>query len=69
MIARLPGVINAPPTPCSSRAPMSMSMFGASPHSAEASANQIVPITNTRRRPSRSPSEPPSRMNDASVSV
>ncbi len=69
MIARLPGVISAPPTPCSSLAATSISMFGASPHSAEASANQIVPTTNTRRRPSRSPSEPPSRMNEANVSV
>jgi hypothetical protein len=69
MIARLPGVSSAPPMPCNSRAPISVSMFGASPHSAEASANQIVPITKMRRRPNRSDSEPPSRMKLARVSV
>ena len=44
-------------------------MFGASPHSAEASANQTVPIRNTFRLPNRSPSEPPSRISPARVSV
>ena len=41
---------------------------GASPHTSEATANQTTPITNTRRRPSRSPSAPPSRIRLASVS-
>jgi hypothetical protein len=44
-------------------------MLGASPHSDEASANQTTPIRNTRRRPARSPSEPPSRISAASVRV
>ena len=35
-MARLPGVSSAPPTPCSARAAISVSTFGASPHSAEA---------------------------------
>ena len=68
IIARLPGVSSAPPTPCSTRAAISTSGFGASPHSSEASANQIVPITKIRRRPNRSPSEPPSRIRLASES-
>ena len=34
-----------------------------------AAANQIAPSTNTRRLPYRSPSEPPSRISPASVSV
>ena len=51
IIARLPGVSSAPPTPCSARAAMSSGAVGASPHSSEAIANQTTPITNTRRRP------------------
>jgi hypothetical protein len=48
---------------------MSVSTFGVSPHSSEAPANQQTPMTNTRRRPYRSLSEPPSSMSAASVSV
>ena len=68
MIARLPGVSSAPPMPWSARAATSVATFGARPQSADAIANQAVPMMNTRRRPNRSPSEPPSRINDASVS-
>jgi hypothetical protein len=64
-----PGVSSAPPTPCRARAATSTSMLGASPHSADATANQHTPTRNTRRRPNRSPSEPPSRISAASVSV
>jgi hypothetical protein len=69
MIARLPGVRSAPPTPCSTLAAMRNSAVGASAHSREAPVKAITPITNTRRRPTRSPSEPPSRISDASASV
>ena len=69
MMARLPGVSRAPPMPCSARAATSISTFGASPQSAEATANQMVPMMKIRRRPYRSASEPPSRMKAASVSV
>jgi len=69
MIASEPGVSSAPPTPCNVRAAISTPMSGASPHSADASANQATPVMNTRRRPSRSPSAPPSRIRPASVSV
>ena len=51
IIARLPGVSSAAPTPCSARAAMSSGADGASPHSSDASANHTTPITNTRRRP------------------
>ena len=54
--------------PWSARAATSVATFGARPQSADAIANQAVPMMNTRRRPNRSPSEPPSRINDASVS-
>jgi hypothetical protein len=51
IIARLPGVNNAPPIPCSARAPMSSGAVGARPQSREAIANQTTPTTNTRRLP------------------
>ena len=52
--------------PWSTRAAISTSAVGAMPQSREPAANQIVPITKIRRRPKRSPSEPPSRISDAS---
>ena len=51
IIARLPGVSSAPPTPCRARAAMSSGAVGASPQSSEATANHTTPMTNTRRRP------------------
>ncbi len=51
IIARLPGISSAAPIPCRTRAAIRISGVGASPHSSEASANQTVPMTNTRRRP------------------
>ena len=51
IIARLPGVSSAAPTPCSARAAISSGAVGASPHSSDATANQTTPITKTRRRP------------------
>jgi hypothetical protein len=69
MIARLPGVSSAPPMPCSARAATSTSMDGAAAQSKDATANHVTPTMNTRRRPSRSPKEPPTRMSEARVSV
>lgn len=69
MSAREPGVSSAPPMPCRARAAISTPAFGASPHSSEAEANHMTPRTNTLRRPKRSPSEPPSRISPASVSM
>jgi hypothetical protein len=54
MIARLAGVISAPPTPCTARAAMSQPMPGAAAHSTDARVNQVSPARNTRRRPQRS---------------
>ncbi len=51
MIASEPGVSRAPPMPCRARAAISVSMLGARPHRAEATANQTTPIMNTLRRP------------------
>src|SRR6478752_2092858 len=47
MMARLPGVSRAPPTPCSARAAIRTPAVGASAQPIDASPNQIVPITNT----------------------
>lgn len=55
--------------PWSARAAMSTPAFGAIPHSSDASANHTTPTTNTRRRPNRSPSAPPSRISPARVSM
>ena len=52
MIARLAGVISAPPIPCTARAAMSHPMLGAAAHSTDAAVNQPSPARNTRRRPS-----------------
>jgi hypothetical protein len=51
MIARLPGVSRAPPTPWRARAAISASALGARPHSSDAAANQTTPMTKIRRRP------------------
>ena len=51
IIARLPGVRSAPPTPCSRRAPISASALGAIAQSREATVNQATPMTKIRRRP------------------
>jgi len=69
MIARLAGVISAPPIPCTARAAMSHPMPGAAAHSTDARVNQTSPARNTRRRPQRSLSEPASRISEARVRV
>ena len=51
IIARLPGVSSAPPTPCSMRAKTSAVALGAIAQRSEATVNRATPITNTRRRP------------------
>jgi hypothetical protein len=67
--ARLPGVSSAPPTPCSPRASTSVLAPGARPQSADARPNHTAPMTNTRRRPNRSPRLPPSSSRPARVRV
>ena len=68
-IASEPGVSSAAPTPCSARMPMSRPETGATAHPIEATVNHTTPITNTRRRPSRSPSDPPSSSSPANANV
>ncbi len=68
IMARLPGMSSAPPTPWTTRAAISSWGPGASPQRTEASAKTTVPTTKIRRRPKRSPSEPPSRIREESES-
>ena len=48
----------APPTPCPARASVRNRGLGASPHSSEPVVKIATPTAKTRRRPSRSASEP-----------
>jgi hypothetical protein len=50
MMARLAGVISAPPMPCTARAAMSHPMPGAAAHSTDATVNQPRPARNARCR-------------------
>ncbi len=68
-MARLPGVSRAAPTPWRTRSTMRALDPGAREQAAEARANHATPTMNTRRRPKRSPSDPPSRSNDERVRV
>jgi hypothetical protein len=51
MIARLAGIVSAPPMPCAARPAMSHPMRGAAAHNTEATVNQPSPARNIRRRP------------------
>src|SRR5581483_1662670 len=66
--ARELGVSNAPATPCTARNAIRNPIDGASAHSREAAPNAPTPSANTRRSPKMSPSDPPSRTNEPSVS-
>jgi hypothetical protein len=59
MMARLPGSTMAGPRPCTTRAPISMPTFGASPASSEPRPNSTTPSRNMGLRPRRSESTPP----------
>ena len=52
------GTSSAPNAPCTSRATMSSSMFGASPQASDARPNPARPMMNKRLRPYRSASAP-----------
>jgi hypothetical protein len=55
--------------PCRTRPAIITSRFGANAQMTEATANQITPMTNVFRRPNLSPSDPLSRISDASISM
>ena len=58
-----------PPTACSMRATISISMLGDRLHSSEPSAKTVSPIWKVRLRPNRSAVAPESSSSDASTSV
>src|SRR5205823_1152668 len=62
------GVRRAPATPWMPRKTISVVAFGAAAHRIEATAKNATPIPKTRSSPKMSPSEPPTRMSDPSVS-
>ena len=61
------GVSSAPATPCSARPTTSTSIVGASAHRIEVTPKPPTPSEKTRRSPKMSPSEPPTRISEASV--
>ncbi len=67
MTASAAGVSRAPQTPCSARARTSSSIVGASAQSSEVTPKPATPRAKTRRSPNRSPSEPPIRSSEPSV--
>lgn len=69
MIASAVGEMIAAPRPWMPRAMISTSCERASPHSGEAAVKTTNPTRNSRTRPSRSPSRPPSSRNPPKVSV
>jgi hypothetical protein len=60
IMPRITADVMAPPTPCTNRAPMSISCVWATPHSSEAAVKTVRPIVNMRLRPMRSPRRPAS---------
>jgi uncharacterized protein (DUF1499 family) len=66
--ARALGVSSAPNTPCSARPMTSTSMVGATAHSTETMPKPATPSEKIRRSPKMSPSEPPTRISEPSVS-
>src|SRR5437660_10919556 len=64
IIARLPGTSRAAPIPCTARARISDSTVGESPHQMEDRVKTAMPRAKMRRRPYRSPRDPPTRMSE-----
>ena len=66
--ARELGVSKAPETPCSARNATSRPIEGASAHSRDDTPKPPTPRAKIRRSPKMSPSDPPSRISEPSVS-
>ncbi len=62
------GINSAPATPSSARNAIRKPIVGASAHSSEATPKPPTPSAKIRRSPNRSPSEPPTRISEESVS-
>ena len=63
------GEMIAAPRPCTARAAISWASFAAKPPASDAAAKTSRPAMNTRRRPSRSASRPPSSRKPPKVST
>ena len=68
MMARALGVSRAPKIPCSARKAMSASIDGESAQPSDTMPKPATPSAKIRRSPKRSPSEPPTRIREPSVS-
>ena len=68
MTASEAGVSSAPATPWMARKTISEVEVGAAAHSTDATPNSATPSVNMRTSPKMSPSEPPTRMSEPSVS-
>ncbi len=69
MMARVAGIMNAAPMPCTARNATSTASFGAKPIAALAIPNTVTPNRNSLRRPKMSPSRPPVTISTANVRV
>ncbi len=67
IVASAAGVSTAPNTPWRARANTSISIVGATAQKTEVTPNPPTPIMNTRRSPKMSPSDPPTRISELSV--
>src|SRR5918996_3412562 len=67
MTASAAGVSTAPATPCRARAATRNSTVGASAHASEVAPKPPTPRAKTRRSPKMSPSDPPMRSSEPSV--
>jgi hypothetical protein len=63
-----PGVSSAPNAPCSPRPTTSTPMVGATAQMTDTAPNPATPIMKIRRSPNRSPSDPPMRISEPSIS-
>ena len=63
------GASNAPKSPCSPRAPISMSVVCAAPPTADARAKPVTPIISVRFGPNMSLMRPPSSRKPPNASV
>ena len=61
------GTSRAPAIPCSARAAIRNPLLGATAHNSENAPKPVTPSAKTRRRPNRSPSEPPTSSSEDSV--
>ncbi len=63
------GAAIASPAPCTNRLETSIAGATAAPHATEASAKTLTPARNSRRRPKRSASRPPSSSRPPAIST